>query len=176
MRKLKLQELNRLSAEEYVSLEKLDVTVVLDNIRSAHNVGSIFRTMDGFAFEKLYLCGITAKPPHKELHKTAIGSTQTVSWEYNENIVDTLNHLKSEGYKLVGVEQIDQSESLQTIDFNFKQPYAIIFGNEVNGLSDSILALLDMAVEIPQYGTKHSFNISVCAGMVMWEISKQLRG
>ncbi len=175
MRKLRLHELGRLSIDEYHEAAKLPVTVVLDNIRSAHNVGSIFRTVDGLGLEQVYLCGITPVPPHKEIHKTAIGATNAVSWEYHEDIAQLIVRLKESGHKIIGIEQTDESTSLAETIFVLEDELVIILGNEVDGISTSILPLLDSAVEIPQYGTKHSFNVAVCAGMALWEITKQLR-
>lgn len=175
MRKLKLTELNRLDTEAYKSTAKLPVTIVLDNIRSAHNVGSIFRTVDGFALEKIILCGITATPPHKEINKTAIGATASVEWKYEKDVIPTLENLKTSGAVLLGIEQTTKSKSLMDYQFPRDKELVLVFGNEVNGLSDQILPLLDTALEIPQYGTKHSFNVAVCAGMVLWELSRQLR-
>lgn len=176
MRKLKLHELKRDSTEEFKNKEKYPVEIILDNIRSAHNVGSVFRTSDAFAISHVYLCGITARPPHKEIHKTAIGATESVEWTYHENIEELVKSLKSESKSMIGVEQTSTSSSL--MDFNFsglKKPIVLVFGNEVQGLSERILPLLDMALEIPQYGTKHSFNISVCAGIVLWECIRQMK-
>ncbi len=175
MRKLKLTELNRLDTDGYKTAEKLPITIILDNIRSAHNVGSIFRTTDGFAFQKIILCGITATPPHKEINKTAIGATASVDWSYEKDIISTLVTLRSKGTTILGIEQTTSSVSLMEYAIPKERPLAIVFGNEVNGLSDSVLPLLDIAIEIPQFGTKHSFNVAVCAGMTMWEISRQLR-
>jgi len=176
MRKLKLDELNRLSVSEFKSAERIPVVVVLDNIRSALNVGSIFRTCDAFAVEKLFLCGITAKPPHKEINKTAIGATDSVNWEYAGDITTLAKELKESSYKLIGVEQTDKSVKLQDYKPESKQArLALIFGNEVQGLSGSLLPLLDDALEVPQYGTKHSINVAVCAGVVIWDILKKYR-
>ena len=171
MRKLKLDELNRLSIEEYRISIKLAITVVLDNIRSAMNVGSIFRTADAFAIEKIILCGITATPPHREITKTAIGATESVEWEYEKEIVIAVNKLKSQNYTLIGVEQTSESKTLGSTIIQ-DEKIAIIFGNEVEGISDEILPLLDDCIEIPQFGTKHSLNVSVCAGIVLWEVAK----
>lgn len=176
MRKLTLQELGRQSLSDYKqSTDKLGVVVVLDNIRSAMNVGSIFRTMDGLAIARLVLTGITAKPPHKEINKTAIGATDSVDWTYNPSIEEVMQKLKTEGFQLYGIEQTDVSVPLNSFTFPITQKMAIIFGNEVKGLTEGVLPLLDEAIDIPQYGTKHSFNVAVCAGMVLWELSKQLR-
>ncbi|NNE25453.1 MAG: RNA methyltransferase [Saprospiraceae bacterium] len=177
MRKLKLDELNRATVEEFKKAEKTPLRIVLDNIRSAHNVGSIFRTCDGLAIEHLYLCGITAKPPHKEITKAAIGATHSVDWSYHANILQLVENLKADGHLIVGVEQTDSSVDLDKFEFNIlkDRKTILILGNEVEGLSDQILPLLDFAIEIPQYGTKHSFNVAVCAGMVMWSFTSYLR-
>ena len=176
MRKLKLEELNRVSIEEFQSKEKPRVTIVLDNVRSGHNVGSVFRTCDAFAFEHIVLCGITPVPPHKEINKTAIGANLSVSWSYESEVLDAITQLKKNGYLVYGIEQTTNSVTLRNIEFPRDESIAIVFGNEVNGLSESILSLLDQVIEIDQYGTKHSLNISVCAGIVMWEVNKSIRG
>lgn len=175
MRKLNLDELNRNSVAEYKLQDKLKVTVVLDNIRSAHNVGSFFRTVDGLALEQIILCGISAQPPHKEIHKAAIGATKSVDWKYFQKVETAIEQLAEEGYKILGVEQTDNSVKLSEIQLSDDHAYAIVFGNEVSGLSDTILDSLDQAVEIEQFGTKHSFNVAVCGGIVLWEISNQLK-
>lgn len=175
MRKLKLEELNRDSVETYQGKSKLKVTIVLDNVRSGHNVGSVFRTCDAFAFERILLCGITPRPPHKEINKTAIGATLSVTWEHQDDVVTAVQTLKAEGYLIYGIEQTTDSESLQDVEFPSDQPIAIILGNEVNGISDEVLPQLDQAIELDQYGTKHSLNVSVCAGIVMWEVNRALR-
>ncbi len=173
MRKLKLTELGRLSPEEYRKEKKFPVVVVLDNLRSAMNVGSFFRTADALAISKMYLCGITAKPPHKEITKTAIGATETVDWQHFEDITTLIGELKAEGYKIFGVEQTTKSISLEL--FEVSEPLVLIFGNEVDGLSSSILNDLDGCIEIPQFGTKHSFNVAVCGGIVLWHSINHLR-
>ncbi len=175
MRKLKLEELNRLSLSAYAEAPKLPVAVVLDNVRSALNVGSVFRTVDGLGLQEIYLCGITSRPPHKEISKTAIGATHSVQWQYFESLATAIEDLKSKGYLVLGIEQTNESQSLETYKFSSDRDIAIVLGNEVEGISDEILDLLDASIEIPQYGTKHSFNVSVCAGMILWEISRQLR-
>ncbi|MGB4959455.1 MAG: RNA methyltransferase [Saprospiraceae bacterium] len=169
MRKLRLDELNRVSVEQYKLLPKRDIIIVLDNIRSAMNVGSIFRTADAFAIKKIVICGISAVPPHREITKTAIGASESVDWQYEKEIYLAIKSLKDEGYTIIGIEQTDQSFQLQSVETS--QPkLAVIFGNEVDGISTEVLDLLDMSIEIPQYGTKHSLNVSVCAGIVMWEM------
>ena len=168
MKKLTLRELQRLSVEEYKKEEKFPVIFVLDNIRSGLNVGAAFRTCDAFGFEGLHLCGICARPPHKEVSKTAIGATQSVSWEYFESIEESIESLLEDGYEIIGVEQTDQSIALQNFEVDLNKKYALVFGNEVNGVSDSILSKLHHSIEIPQFGTKHSFNVSVSMGIVGW--------
>lgn len=171
MRKLKLEELGRISVEEYHTIPKIPVVVVLDNIRSAVNVGSVFRTADAFAIEKIIICGISATPPNREIFKTAIGATESVFWEYIEDVSEAVSFLKSEGYTLAGVEQTDHSVKLGSV-LPEAGKIAVVFGNEVDGISDEILHKLDLCIEIPQYGTKHSLNVSVCAGIVLWELTK----
>ncbi len=169
MKKLVLDELNRASIDEFKAQDKNDFVIVLDNIRSMNNVGSAFRTCDAFAAKKLYLTGITATPPHREITKTAIGAQESVDWDYAENTATLLEQLRLEGYALVAVEQTDASISLIDFQPEPSKKYAFIFGNEVFGVSDEALELVDIAVEIPQFGTKHSLNISVCCGVVSWD-------
>ncbi len=168
MRKLKLKELKRISVEEFKNKKKTSVVLVLDNIRSAMNVGSFFRTADAFAIEKIYLCGISATPPHREINKTAIGATDSVSWEYVKTTKDCLVDLRKQGYHISGIEQTDNSVMLQDYKPEKGKKYALVFGNEVNGISDDIMEDLDDAIEIPQFGTKHSFNVSVSGGIILW--------
>lgn len=175
MRKLKLQELNRLDLEGYKASAKVSVVVILDNIRSAINVGSVFRSSDAFAIERLILVGFTATPPSREITKTAIGATSSVDWTHVDDITDTLLQLKKNGYTITSIEQTDSSVSLLDWDIKPDQKLAIVMGNEVDGVSDEALALSDVAIEIPQYGTKHSLNVSVCTGVVLWEVSRKLR-
>ena len=175
MRKLKLQELNRLDVEAYKGSTKIPVVVILDNIRSAMNVGSVFRSSDAFAIERIILVGITAKPPSREITKTAIGATSSVDWIHVDDISDTLIKLKSDGYTIASIEQTDSSISLLDWDINPGQKLVLVMGNEVDGVSDESLALSDVAIEIPQYGTKHSLNVSVCTGVVLWEVSRKIR-
>jgi tRNA G18 (ribose-2'-O)-methylase SpoU len=176
MRKLKLDELNRYDLESYKEATKLPVTIVLDNIRSAFNVGSIFRTCDGMGFSDLILTGITARPPHKEINKAAIGATESVDWQYHEDIVTYIESISNPDNLILGIEQTDESVMLSdyTLDRKDKHIY-LVMGNEVEGINSAVLPYLDKAIEIQQYGTKHSFNVAVCAGMVMWELSKHLR-
>lgn len=172
MRKLKLEELDRVSIDEYKSAAKIPVVAVLDNIRSAMNVGSVFRTADAFAIEKIIICGISATPPNREITKTAIGATESVVWEYIENVSDAIAQLKNEGYTIAGIEQTDASVLLTDYTFNTEK-IAVVFGNEVDGVSDEVINELDVCIEIPQFGTKHSLNVSVCAGIVLWELAKK---
>lgn len=170
MRKLKLEELNRLNPQEFEKKSKLPLTVVLDNIRSMQNVGSIFRTADGFAIESIQLCGITAKPPHRDIHRSALGATETVNWSYHENVLECCRQLKNQGYLIVGLEQTNESLLMTSAweKFQRRDKIALILGNEVEGISEELIPILDFALEIPQEGTKHSFNVSVAAGMAMW--------
>jgi len=174
MRKLKLEELNRDTVDSYQAKSKAKVTIVLDNVRSGHNVGSVFRTCDAFAFERIILAGITPRPPHKEINKTAIGATLSVDWQHEPDIVTAIQSLKDDGYVIYGIEQTTESKSLADIQFDGSKPIALVFGNEVNGISDEVIPLLDHAVEIEQHGTKHSLNVSVCAGVVMWEVRNRM--
>ena len=164
-----MDELGRVSPEEFKQQGKNPIVLVLDNIRSMHNVGSAFRTCDAFNVEKLYLCGITATPPQKEIAKTALGATESVDWEYAEEVVVLASRLKTEGYSIVLVEQTDDSVMLQDFDFARYEKIALFVGNEVFGISDGLLPLCDAAVEIPQFGTKHSLNVAVATGIVLWE-------
>jgi len=172
-KKLKLEALNRKSVEEFKESSKLPVTVLLDDIRSMHNVGSVFRTSDAFSMEKIYLCGITPRPPHREIQKTALGATESVDWEYAPSISEIIDKLKKESYIIVGIEQVTNSVMLSEYQI-YHQKYALIFGNEVEGISEEIINKIDVFVEIPQSGTKHSLNISVCAGIALWEWHKAL--
>jgi len=170
MRKLKLDELNRASVAEFKAGEKFPVAVVLDNVRSMHNIGSIFRTADGFAVEQLCLCGITAQPPHREIEKTALGATQSISWTYYESPLQAIQKLRTEGYSIIAIEQAAGSIALHEFEPKTGKKYAIIFGNEVNGVSDEVMENVDACIEIPQFGTKHSFNVVVSAGIVLWDL------
>jgi tRNA G18 (ribose-2'-O)-methylase SpoU len=173
MRKLLNRELGRKSIEEYRNSEKSLFVIVLDNVRSHNNVGSVFRTADAFLTKKIYLCGITAKPPHRDIQKTALGATESVDWSYHESTIDIVRELKAEGYKIIGIEQTEGSVGLQNIKTEKGQKYALIFGHEVNGVDQKVIDLCDLCVEIPQFGTKHSFNIAVSAGIVLWEMNKK---
>ena len=168
MRKLKLGELNRATISEFKEQEKLPVAVVLDNVRSMHNIGSIFRTCDGFAVEQVCLCGITAQPPHREIEKTALGATQSVNWNYFANPADAMDLLRQEGYQIIAIEQAENSRMLNNFEPKKNEKYALVFGNEVNGVSEEVMAKIDTCIEIPQFGTKHSFNVVVSAGIVLW--------
>jgi 23S rRNA (guanosine2251-2'-O)-methyltransferase len=174
MKKLKLDELGRISISEFREAKKIPVCVVLDNIRSLHNVGSAFRTADAFRVEKIVLGGITGTPPHREIQKTALGATESVTWEYFEYPVDAVRQLKAQGYKIIIVEQTSESIPLNTFNISSGESYCLVFGNEVNGVSDEIVAEGNIALEIPQVGTKHSLNVSVCLGIVIWELFKKM--
>ena len=172
MRKLSMDELNRLDINQFKNAQKIPLIVVLDNIRSLSNIGSVFRTADAFLVEAVWLCGITAKPPHREIHKTALGSTESVDWKYYETTTEAVMELRKLGYKIIGIEQTDKSVSLPEFEPDAKT--AIIFGNEVEGVENEIVDLCDACVEIPQHGTKHSLNVSVCAGIVIWHCFRQM--
>jgi len=174
MRKLKLDELNRATVAEFKNLEKFPVVVVLDNVRSMHNIGSIFRTADGFAVEQICLCGITAQPPHREIEKTALGATQSINWTYYPDAAQAIGALRSGGYRIIAVEQAENSIMLQDFNVNPNEKYALVFGNEVNGVSEEVMNTIDACIEIPQFGTKHSFNIVVSAGIVLWDLFSKM--
>ena len=173
MRKLSMSELNRPSLKEYKAREKRPVIVVLDNIRSLHNVGSIFRTADAFNLEAIFLCGITATPPHREIHRTALGATESVNWEYYPTSQAAVKKLKKKGYQIVVIEQTDNSIPLSKITLESGTQLALIFGNEITGVSEEALDYADVAIEIPQFGTKHSLNVAVSAGIVIWELLRE---
>lgn len=168
MRKLANEELNRLAVNEFKEVKKNPIVIVLDNVRSMNNVGSAFRTGDAFLVEKVILCGITAQPPHREINKTALGATESVEWKHFEKTIDAIAHLKAEGYKILSVEQADKSLSLEKFQPDEDEKYAFIFGNEVYGVEQEVVAASDHCLEIPQFGTKHSLNISVSIGIVLW--------
>ena len=174
-KKLKLEELGRIDVETFKQTEKIPLVVVLDNVRSMHNVGAVFRTADAFIIERIVLCGITPQPPHREIHKAALGATESVDWIYEKNISDALQNLKNENYKILGIEQTSTSEIMTDYTINKEEKYALVLGNEVDGLSDEALPIYDTFLEIPQLGTKHSLNVSVCGGIVMWEFFKNLK-
>jgi 23S rRNA (guanosine2251-2'-O)-methyltransferase len=175
MKKLKLDELGRISVDEFRDAEKLRVSIVLDNVRSLHNVGSTFRTADAFRIEKIFLTGITGTPPHREIQKTALGATESVAWEYAENSAVLIESLKAQGYTIIIIEQTSTSIPLHTFMPDPAEKYCLVFGNEVNGVHDDVIQHGDVAVEIPQTGTKHSLNISVCLGIVVWDIFRKLK-
>jgi tRNA G18 (ribose-2'-O)-methylase SpoU len=175
MRKLENSELNRKSIDDFKEASKTPLIIVLDDIRSLNNIGSVFRTSDAFLIEKIFLCGITATPPNKEIHKTALGATETVAWEYFENAIEVINKLKSEGVKVFAIEQVESSIFLQDFEIEKNQKYALIFGNEVFGVSQKAIEICNGTIEIPQLGTKHSLNIAVSAGIVIWDLFKKLR-
>jgi len=174
MRKLKITELNRLSAEAYKTSKKTPLVVVLDHVRSLNNVGSVFRTADAFRVEAVYLCGITATPPHVEIHKTALGAEDTVSWRYFQEASDAVNDLKWQGYVVCALEQAEGSISLEKLSLDLNKKYAVIIGHEVKGVQQQVIDACDFCVEIPQYGTKHSLNVAVAAGIVLWDFFKAL--
>ena len=174
MRKLSLNELNRLSVEEFKKAQKFPIVVVLDNVRSLNNVGSIFRTADALCLQEVILCGITATPPHNEIHKTALGAEESMDWRYVELTETIIEELKKQGFEICSVEQAENSTPLQCFKMDPSKKYAFVFGNEVKGVKQSVIDLSDRCIEIPQFGTKHSFNVSVSAGIVLWEAAKQL--
>ena len=174
MRKKSNSELGRLTATEYADAEKLPVVVIADNIRSLHNVGALFRTADAFGMEALWLCGITAVPPNRDIHKTALGAEMNVPWRFFRDVTEAISQLKEAGYRIIAVEQTDKAVLLDNFAVDLTKKYALIFGNEVDGVSVAAVALCDGAIEIPQVGTKHSLNVSVAAGVVLWEFFKQL--
>ncbi|TKB98437.1 RNA methyltransferase [Pedobacter cryotolerans] len=175
MKKLKLDELNRVDITAFKEQEKLPVVVVLDNVRSMHNVGSVFRTADGFSIEKVVLCGITAQPPHREIEKTALGATLSVDWVHFDDTLIAIDQLRKDGYQIIAIEQAKNSKMLNTYLPNQTLKYALIFGNEVNGVSDEVMEKIDECIEIPQFGTKHSFNIVISAGIVLWDFFAKLK-
>jgi len=174
MRKLKITELNRISQEDFKEVSKIPLIVILDNVRSLHNIGSVFRTSDAFLIEAIYLCGITATPPHAEIHKTALGAENTVSWNYFEQTLDAIKELKEKGYNIVAIEQAENSVMLNDLQLEKDKKYAVILGNEVHGVDQKAMNECDFCIEIPQFGTKHSLNVSVTAGIVIWECFKRL--
>jgi len=170
-----MEELGRATPEQFQQQEKMPIVIVVDNVRSALNVGSIFRTADAFALEKIYLCGITATPPHREILKTALGSTETVVWEHVAETLEAVNALKSMGYKTFAVEQVESSIPLQAVELAIQQKTALVFGNEVDGVGEAVIENCDACIEIPQFGTKHSINVAVCVGIVAWELVKKIK-
>lgn len=176
MRKLRNSELNRISVDEFKETEKTPIVVVLDNIRSCNNIGSVFRTSDALLIKKIFLCGITATPPNKDIHKTALDAEKSVDWEYVSETEDVVERLKTEGYKVYAIEQVEQSISLPDFAPEKNEKTALVFGNEVKGVKQSVVDICDGSIEIPQFGTKHSFNISVSAGIVLWDIFQKITG
>ncbi|WP_452600768.1 RNA methyltransferase [Pontimicrobium sp. MEBiC06410] len=174
MRKLKNSELDRLSVDAFKSAKKTPIIIILDNIRSLNNIGSVFRTSDAFLIEKIFLCGITATPPHKDIHKTALGSTDTVVWEHVESTIELTKRLQAEGVKICAIEQAEQTIMLHTFSPEPETTYALVFGNEVKGVAQEVVSASDYVIEIPQFGTKHSLNISVSCGIVVWDIFSKL--
>jgi len=170
MRKLKNSELDRLSVDEFKDTKKTPIIIILDNIRSLNNIGSVFRTSDAFLIEKIYLCGITATPPHRDIHKTALGSTETVAWEHAENTMDVIKKLQNNGIKVAAIEQAEHAVMLNDFKPQPDTTYALVFGNEVKGVAQDVVSASDLVLEIPQFGTKHSLNISVSCGVVVWDI------
>ncbi|MBX2944329.1 MAG: RNA methyltransferase [Cyclobacteriaceae bacterium] len=175
MKKLKLEELGRISVDQFKEADKIPVCIVLDNVRSLHNVGSAFRTADAFRVKKIYLTGITGTPPHREIHKTALGATESVDWEYFEKPEEAVSKLKSLGYTIVVIEQTTTSQPLHQFNVAPGEKLCLVFGNEVNGVSEPVIELANTAIEIPQSGTKHSLNVSVCLGIVVWDVFQKLR-
>lgn len=174
MRKLKNNELERLSIDQFKSTKKTPLIIILDNIRSLNNVGSVFRTSDAFLIEKIYLCGITAQPPHKDIQKTALGSTKTVEWEYTENTLNLVKQLQAQQVKICSIEQAENATMLNDFKIDPAMKHAVIFGNEVKGVTQDVVSKSDVVIEIPQYGTKHSLNISVSCGVVIWDFFTKL--
>ena len=174
LRKLKVTEMNRLTIDEFKETEKLPLVVVLDEVRSLHNIGAVFRTSDAFLINRIYLCGITATPPHPELHKTALGAEYTVDWSYCKQTQDAINELRNEGYTILAIEQCEGSNMLGDFSVEKGRKYAIVMGNEVKGVQQEVVNRCDGCIEIPQYGTKHSLNVSVTTGIVLWEFAKKM--
>lgn len=175
MRKLLNSELDRKSVDDFKQADKTPIIIILDDIRSLHNIGSVFRTSDAFLIEKIYLCGITATPPNKEIHKTALGATETVEWEYAKDVTTVIEKLKAEQTKVFAIEQVEKAIFLNDFTLKNNQKYGLIFGNEVYGVSQKAIELCDGTIEIPQLGTKHSLNISVSAGIVVWDLFQKLK-
>lgn len=175
-RKLQNSELNRIDVEAFKASSKIPVSVILDDIRSLNNIGSVFRTCDAFRIKKVYLCGITAQPPHREIQKTALGATESVEWEYHDSAKDLVMELISQGSEVMALEQTIDSNSLESIELDAGQEYVLVFGNEVKGVSQNVIDNCCGVIEIPQFGTKHSLNISVSTGIVLWDFFKKLKG
>ena len=172
-KKLKLWELDRVSEEEFKQQKKFPIIVILDNIRSLNNIGSFLRTSDAFNVEKIYLCGITATPPHRDIQKTALGATESIEWEHTLSTLELVKNLKSQGVKICSIEQAEKTTFLQNVPSLPNEKYALVFGNEVDGVDQEVINASDYIIEIPQFGTKHSLNVSVCAGVVLWEFAKR---
>lgn len=175
MKKLSILEMNRLTPEEFKKIKKIPLTVVLDNIRSIHNIGSVFRTSDAFLIEKIFLCGVCSTPPNAEIHKTALGAEFSVDWSYNENTIDVVDHLKKEGYYVFAIEQTYESITLSDLKLNKNLKYAVVLGNEVKGVQQTVVDACHACLEIPQFGTKHSLNVSVASGIILWSFFNLLR-
>lgn len=175
MKKLSMSDLNRISPEEFKNSEKMPVVIVLDDVRSAYNVGSIFRTADAFRISGIYICGISARPPHKDISKTALGATESVEWQYFPDVQEAVKSLKDNGYRVYAIEQVDESISLDQFQPEKESKIAIIFGHEVFGVKEGLFPIIDGCIEIPQFGTKHSFNVAISAGIVLWELAKKLK-
>ncbi len=175
MRKLNVIEMNRITVDDFKKSRKIPLAVVLDDVRSMYNVGSVFRTADAFRIESIYLCGITACPPHQEIHKTALGAEDSVEWTHVKDTVEALNRLKADGYEVIAIEQVEGSTMLQDFDVDTNKKYAIVLGNEVKGVKQEVVDMCDGCIEIPQYGTKHSLNVSTAAGIVMWKFFDDLK-
>ena len=174
MRKLQNEELDRLSVEDFKRSKKIPVAVVLDNVRSQNNIGSVFRTADAFRLESIFLCGITSTPPHREIHKTALGATESVHWEYRKETTEAIRDLKKKGYFVISVEQTEEAVPLDQMQLLPERKYALVMGHEIRGVEQKVVDMSDQCIEIPQFGTKHSLNISVAAGIVIWEVFKQI--
>lgn len=172
-KKLKLEELGRIDVETFKNTQKIPLVIILDNVRSMHNVGAIFRTGDAFLIKKVVLCGITPQPPHREIHKAALGATESVDWIYEQDINVAIENLKKENFNIIGIEQTSDSQMISDFEIKSNEKYALILGNEVDGISDEALPNIDVFLEIPQLGTKHSLNVSVCGGIVIWEFAKK---
>ncbi|MNK25095.1 23S rRNA (guanosine-2'-O-)-methyltransferase RlmB [compost metagenome] len=173
-KKLKLEELGRIDVETFKNTAKIPLVIILDSVRSMHNVGAIFRTGDAFLIDKVVLCGITPQPPHREIHKAALGATESVDWIYEQDINVAIENLKKENFNIIGIEQTSDSQLISNFEIKSDEKYALILGNEVDGISDEALPNIDIFLEIPQLGTKHSLNVSVCGGIVIWEFAKNL--
>lgn len=175
MRKLENKELERKTVDDFKQAEKTPIIIILDDIRSLHNIGSVFRTSDAFLIEKIYLCGITATPPNKEIHKTALGATETVTWEHQKDVLSVIEKLKNESVEVFAIEQVENAVFLQNFDIDKNKKYALVFGNEVYGVNQKAIEICNGTIEIPQLGTKHSLNISVSAGIVVWDLFQKMK-